>query len=185
MTTVARTGFIIAIVGASTLGSESCAATFASGMDGTSTAAQHAAIGDDICAGVPAKEREMGLLAFRDGIVSVAPLREESFVGKSKISHTEGAIIGLRAAPGISVPWLERVNSCHVALVESGRLVGYGAALDPFVIPGTTVGAVAVYAGYALYVRGNNYDMAREIIQRSNALLPAPSRLTSTSPNSP
>src|ERR1039457_4079615 len=31
---------------------------------------------EDICAGVPAKERAMGLLAFRENIVSVTPLNE-------------------------------------------------------------------------------------------------------------
>ena len=106
-------------------------------------------------------------------------------MGKSKVSHTEGAIIGLRAAPGISVPWLERVNICHVALVKSGRLAEKQAALDPFVIPEATVRAAAVYAGYALCVRGPNHDVAREIIARSNALLSAPVHLTTISPTSP
>lgn len=185
MTTVARTSSVITFVVVTAVGGVSCAGALASAMAGPPSAAQQAAIGDDICAGVPPKEREMGLLAFRDGIVSVVPLTADSFVGKSKVSHTEGAIIGLRAAPGISVPWLERVNSCHVSLVNSGRLAGDQAALDPFVIPKTTVGATAVYAGYVLYVRGPNYDVAREIIARSNALLSAPGHLTTISPRSP
>jgi hypothetical protein len=63
----------------------------------------------------------MGLLAYRDGIVNIAPLQEDTFAGKIKATRTEGAVIALRAMTGISVPWLERVNLCHAALVGSGR----------------------------------------------------------------
>ena len=129
---------------------------------------------DDICAGVPAKERAMGLLAFRENIVSVTPLNEFRFAGKAKYSHTEGVVIKLRATPDISIPWLERVNGCHVAMAGSGRLTGYDSALDPFVVPGTTVGASEVYAGYVLSVRGANYDAVQAILQRSYALVSKP-----------
>jgi hypothetical protein len=166
---------VIAIGCTSTIGATGCAGTFMSGSNGTiPTPAQYAAIADDACTGVPARERELGLLAYRDAITSVAPLNEVSFVGKSKVSNTKGAVIGLRATPGISVPWLERVNICHVALVGSGRLVGNDAASDPFVIPGTILSAAEVYAGYALSVRGSNIDSAQEISRRSSVLLSAP-----------
>ena len=129
---------------------------------------------DDICAGVPAKERAMGLLAFRENIVSVTPLNEFRFAGKAKYSHTEGVVIKLRATPGISIPWLERVNGCHLAMAGSGRLAGYDSALDPFILPGTTVGATEVYAGYVLSVRGANYEAIQAILQRSYALMSTP-----------
>jgi hypothetical protein len=110
-------------------------------------------------------------MAFRDSIVSVTPLNEFRFAGKVKYGHTEGVVIKLRAAPEISVPWLERVNSCHMAMAGSGRLTGYDSALDPFVVSGTTVGATEVYAGYVLSVRGANYDAVQAILQRAYALV--------------
>jgi hypothetical protein len=177
---------VIAFGGACTIGTSGCAGSLASGSNGTMpTPAQYAAIADDACAGVPARERELGLLAYRDAITTVAPLNEVSFVGKAKVSNTKGAIIGLRAAPGISVPWLERVNNCHVALVGSGRLAGNDAASDPFVIPGTTLSAAEVYAGYALSVRGSNNDSAQEISRRSSALLSGPTHPPTASLVSP
>ena len=173
MTTVRTSLAIIASVSA--IGVVGCAGSLSSGSNARApSAAQYAAIADDACAGVPVKERELGLLAYRDTMVSVAPLREDSFVGKIKVVKTEGAVIGLRATPGISAPWLERVNSCHVALVGSGRLAGNDTMSDPFVLPGTTVSAVEIYAGYALSVRGANRDSAMEISQRANALLSTP-----------
>jgi len=177
---------VIAIGGACTIGAIGCAGSFTSGSNGTiPSSAQYAAIADDACAGVPAKERELGLLAYRDAITSVAPLNEVSFVGKSKVSNTKGSVIGLRATPGVSVPWLERVNSCHVALVGAGRLTGNDVASDPFVIPGTILYAAEVYAGYALSVRGSNNDSAQEISRRSSALLSAPTHPATASLVSP
>jgi hypothetical protein len=171
MTTKVRTLLtVVAIGGASVFGAGARAAE----MKGTPTAAQYAAIADDACVGVPAKERDMGLLAYRDAVVSVAPLKADYFMGKIKTSRTEGAVIGLRATPGITKPWLERVKSCHVALVGSGRMVGNDAASDPFVIAGTSVVVAETYAGYVLSVKGLNAETAQEITKRSVALQSTP-----------
>ena len=171
MTTRVRTLLTVTIAGAAcTLGGAAYGETGAVG--GKTSEAQFAAIEDDICTGVPAKEREMGLLAFRDNIVSISPLNEFKFAGKAKYSHTEGVFIKLRATPGISVPWLERVNGCHVAMAGAGRLAGNEA--DPFILPGTSVGASEVYAGYVLSVRAANYGAVQDILQRSYALISTP-----------
>jgi len=148
--------------------------TAASGTKGKPSAAQYVAVADDICAGVSPREREMGLLAFRDNIVSVAPLNEFHFAGKMKYLRTEGAVIKLRATPGISVPWLERVNGCHIATAEAGHLEGNEAAMDPFILKGTTLAATEVYAGYVLSVRGASVESVQEILQRSYALVATP-----------
>jgi hypothetical protein len=129
---------------------------------------------EDICSGVPAKARVMGLLAFRDNIVSVTPLNEFRFAGKAKYGHTEGVVIKLRATPEMSVPWLERVASCHRAMAGAGRLAGYDSAQDPFIVAGTSVGATEVYAGYVLSVRGDKDDAIQAILQRSYALVSTP-----------
>jgi hypothetical protein len=141
---------------------------------GKTSASQYAAIADDICTGVPARERELGLLAFRDNIVSVTPLNEFHYAGKAKYLRTEGAVIKLRATPGISVPWLERVNGCHIAMMGAGRLAGNEAAKDPFTLQGSSVAASEVYAAYVLSVRGTSVEAVQEILQRSYALVSAP-----------
>jgi hypothetical protein len=146
----------------------------ASGTDGKVSAAQYAAVADDICTGVPSREREMGLLAFRDNIVSVTPLNEFHYAGKAKYLRTEGAVIKLRATPGLSVPWLERVNGCHVALAGSGFLAGNDAAMDPFILTGTTVATMEVYAGYVLSVKGASVESIHEILRRSYGLQSTP-----------
>ena len=175
MTIRVRTLFAFVVAGgASMVGSAAWGENVALGTNGKSPAAQYAAIADDLCVGVPAKERELGLLAYRENIISMAPLNEDRYLGKAKYIQTVGVAVKLRATPGISVPWLERVNGCHVALVASGRLPGNASSADPFVLSGTTVGASEVYAGFVLSVRGPNYDAAREIMQRAYALIPPP-----------
>lgn len=175
MTIKVRRLITVAIVGAAcSMTAAAYGETGALGASGKPSAAQYAAVADDICAGVPARERELGLLAFRDNIVSVAPLNEFHFAGKAKYLRTEGAVIKLRATPGISVPWLERVNGCHIAMAGSGRLAGNDAAMDPFILTGTTVVATEVYAGYVLSVKGASVDSVQEILQRSYALVATP-----------
>jgi hypothetical protein len=127
----------------------------------------------DVCTGVPAKERTLGLQALRDEIVSVTPLNEFRFAGKAKYSQTEGVVIKLRATPGASVPWLERVNGCHVAMAGSERLAGNNAAEDPFILPGTTVRVSQSYAGYVVTVTATNPADVQKIQQRSYAMISA------------
>ena len=175
MTIKVRRLITVAIVGAAcSMTASAYGETGASAAIGKPSAAQYAAGADDICAGVPARERELGLLAFRDNIVSVAPLNEFHYAGKAKYLRTEGAVIKLRATPGVSVPWLERVNGCHIAMAGAGRLAGNDAAVDPFILTGTTVAATEIYAGYVLSVKGASVESVQEILQRSYALVSAP-----------
>jgi len=168
MTTKVKTLLTIAIVGAA------CSMSALAFGETKTSSAQYAGSAVDICAGVPARERELGLLAFRDNIVSVAPLNEFHYAGKAKYLRTEGAVIRLRATPGISVPWLERVNGCHIAMMGSSQLAENEAAMDPFAVAGTTVAATEVYAGYVLSVRGASVESVQEILRRWYALRPTP-----------
>jgi hypothetical protein len=156
------------------------------GADGTTTsAAQYAAIANDLCMGMPAKERETGLLAYREDIERVVPLLADGPFGGEE-SNPVGAAIRLRATQGMSVPWLDRVNRCQVALVASWHRVGKESTEDPFLIPGATVSPVDVYGGYYdLSVRGDNDASAMEILRRSKALLSAPLHQPTASLGSP
>jgi len=46
--------------------------------------------------------------------------------------------------------------------------------MDPFILTGTTVAAMEVYAGYVLSVKGASVESVQEILQRSYALISAP-----------
>lgn len=157
-----------------------CAANCASVEGGTKlSTAQYAAIADDVCTGMPAKEREAGLLAYREDVARVGPLFDNGPFGK--VEWSSGAVIRLRATPGMSVPWLERVNRCHIALAASGRLVGRESAEDPFLVGGAAVWAAEAYGGYYdVSVRSGDDAQATEILRRSKALLSSPTRQPSS-----
>jgi hypothetical protein len=148
-----------------------CATFGAGGNDGTMSQAELARRAEDFCAGIPAQTQEQGLLAYRDSFASAAPLSEDTQVGKTKVSHTRGETIALRASPNVTLPWLGRVNSCHVALVQAGRVAPTGS--DPFAVPGTTTAIEETYAGYVLSIKGTGDQSVKEVVDRTSTLMAA------------
>lgn len=134
---------------------------------------------EDYCAGVPAKDREQGLLAYRDSFARATPLVEDAQVGKVKISRTSGESIVLRAAPSITLPWLDRVNSCHVALVQAGRL--NPGQSDPFVVPGTRTAIAETYDGYVLSIKATGTDALKDVVARTSTVMAAARNPSSSS----
>jgi hypothetical protein len=148
-----------------------CATFGAGGNDGTMSQAELVRRAEDFCAGIPAQTREQGLLAYRDSFASAAPLSEDTQVGKTKVSHTRGETIALRASPNVTLPWLGRVNRCHVALVQAGRVTPTGG--DLFAVPGTTTAIEETYAGYVLSITGAGDQAVKEVVDRTHTLMAA------------
>jgi hypothetical protein len=148
-----------------------CASLSAAGGEATASKVELARQAEDFCAGVPAQTRAQGLLAYRDSFAGASPVSEDLQVGKTRISRPRGEMIALRAAPNITLPWLDRVNSCHLALVQSGSLNPTGS--DPFVVPGTSVAIVETYAGYALSIKAGSDQALKEVIARTGTVMAA------------
>jgi hypothetical protein len=139
------------------------------------TPAQAAQIADQECAGIPAKERELGILAYRDSIGGVRPLKEKTRVGKWETTHDRGVEIAVRAQPGMSAPWLERVATCHIALATAGRGGASTDATDPLLVAGATVRVEEADTGFIVSVRVPDDASVSEISRRTQALLTGPS----------
>jgi hypothetical protein len=139
------------------------------------TPAEAEQVASEECVGVPAKEREEGLLAYRDSIAGTRPLKEDVQVGKVKFSHERGVVISLRARQGMSAPWLGRVSACHIALVAAAGGQASGAANDPLLVPGVTVRVEEAYDGFVVSVRVPDDAAATETLRRAQALLTGPS----------
>lgn len=122
------------------------------------------------CAGMAAKERELGLMAYRQAIAGARPLREETSVGKVKIARQRGTVVVFRAEPNMSGAWLRRVNACHADLVAAGRLASGGGTTDPFAVPGTTVAVDETQTGYAVSIHGDSDQAVAEVAHRIAAL---------------
>jgi hypothetical protein len=148
-----------------------CASLSAAGGEAASNKVELARLAEDFCAGVPAQTRAQGLLAYRDSFAGATPVSEDLQVGKTKISRPRGEMIALRAAPNITLPWLDRVNSCHVALVQAGSL--NPTVSDPFVVPGTSVAIVETYAGYALSIKASSDQALKQVVERTGTIMAA------------
>jgi hypothetical protein len=154
---------------AALLAANGCATEAPSAFNPSLTPVQYAQISQDQCTGVPAKERELGVLAYRDAVANVQPLKEEYTVGKTKLTHDRGVKIAIRAQPSMTAPWLERVAICHVALVRAGQIAAN--AGDPQVVPGASIDVEAAYTGYIVSVRVPDADGAAEVMRRATVAL--------------
>jgi hypothetical protein len=162
------------------LGGASLAALLAAGcatestgvLTASMTPEQYAQLSDQQCNGVPAKEQEQGILAYRDAISGAQTLKDPYQVGKMKLTRDSGVQIGVRAEPNLTGPWLERVATCHMALARSGRLTP--SASDPFAVAGATVHVEEAYTGYIIQLHVSDPDAAKDVMNRTSVALTTP-----------
>ena len=160
---VATTG-----LGAAIMSGSACATT-AQPVSAMSPA-DAALVADQDCVGVPQKEREQGILAYRDAIAGTSTLKEAQQVGKVKFEHDRGVVIALRAQQGMSVPWLNRVASCHMALAAAGRGASVGND-DPLLVKGASVTVEEAGTGFIVSIRVPNDEANSDVARRSYALM--------------
>jgi len=128
-----------------------------------------------VCEGIPVKERELGLLSYRHAIGGTAPLRDRVQISKGMIVDQDvGVQIAVRAEPGLTAPWLERVASCHVALAAAGQLEAANAKNDPLLVRGVTVAVDQSATGFVVSVRAPSASAATDVNARAVALISIP-----------
>jgi hypothetical protein len=155
------------------VGAGGCATTGASTP--MLAAAQGGEATDQVCEGIPTKERELGLLSYRDAFGGTAPLSERVQVSKGlNVDQETGVRIAIRAQPGLTAPWLARVASCHMALAAAGRIENSAGKGDPLLVPGAQVSVNEAYTGFVVSVRAPNVDASADMARRAEAMLAAP-----------
>jgi hypothetical protein len=168
---------------AAVLAANGCATEAVGAFSPSLTPVQYAQISEDQCTGVPNNERELGVLAYKDAIAGARPLKEEYLVGKTKMTRDRGIEIALRAQPAMTAPWLERVASCHVALVKSGQLSASPG--DPQVVAGAVVHVETADTGYVVSVRVPDAEAAAEVVRRTTVALTGPTGPATAERSSP
>jgi len=119
------------------------------------------------CAGLSSEDRSTNPFDRIDDIAAVTPLVENTS-SKFRQQRTAGALITVRARPGMTAEWLQRVVDCHLA---------HTATLDvadmpncPLVPRGAVARVTSTGNGFAFAVRSDNADTAREILDRAQRL---------------
>ncbi len=165
---------LVLVEGALVLGVLSACGGVAAETVSGSPAIVTGATGPEQCQGIPVKEQQMGLVTFREAIVSAAPVRELKAAGKAHMPMDRGVELAILAQPGMSAPWLTRVATCHIAALRAGRVGSAGLAADPLASPGAVVYVREASSGYLVSVTGESLESALDIVGRARALMSLP-----------
>jgi hypothetical protein len=135
--------------------------TFASACRPAATAEERAA---DACAGVPEDAGSQGLFPYRDEIERVEPYKVE--VSSKEPARLAGATLVLRAEPGLTAEWLERLLECHLAR----RVPCPDGESCPLEVGPLHVDARSAGPTFIVDVRARDPETAREALRRARAL---------------
>jgi hypothetical protein len=102
----------------------------------------------------------------------VAPLTDVARHGKHEGSTTVGASVTFRAVPGLTAEWLQRIVECHVARNNALGNNVPEMAYCPLVPKGVTAKVNSVGNGFAVEIRSDDPDTAKEVLRRAQALKP-------------
>ena len=116
------------------------------------------------CAGIPEADRDMSPFEHRADIASVAPLSAKPE------TKTLGAVVTLRAVPGLTAEWLERDVKCHLARNAALGHVVPEMPDCPLVPRGVEASVTASASGFAVTIRAEDEATARDVLRRAEAL---------------
>lgn len=127
-----------------------------------------------VCVGISESDRDMSPFDHREDIASVEPLTVNVSSGKGQYARTEGVVVTLRAVPGMTAQWLQRLVDCHLA---RNAALGHDVpemAYCPLVPKGATARVSGTDAGFAVVIRSDDSQTAQEILRRGRALASRP-----------
>lgn len=122
------------------------------------------------CSGIGPSDRDDSPFSHRDDIVGVEPLVSTTTSSRGPTKHVDGASITIRAVPGLTVEYLQRLVSCHLA-----RNASMGFAMDemsfcPLAVKGASATVASASGAFRVDVRGDGEDAIKEIGRRADAL---------------
>ncbi len=123
------------------------------------------------CAGIAEQDRDISPFAHGD-VQTVSPLQEDA-QGQAGDTVTTGATIVLRARPGLTAEWLQRVVDCHLARDAAAGYVMPEMPNCPLVPRGAQATVRSTRGGFAVDVRSDDAQTAAEILRRAERIKPA------------
>lgn len=123
------------------------------------------------CAGLPESDRDMSPLAHREEIAEVNPLAVDVTSGRVTSRRVVGVSMVIRAVPGLTAEWLQRLVDCHLA-----RSAVLGASVAemrdcPLAVPTATARVASTGSGFAVMIRAEDEGSVAEIRGRAERLI--------------
>jgi len=136
-------------------------------------AATPAARMESVCRGMSAPERSASALTRPDDVRSVQEIKPVTPASEAESpAQRWGARLMLRAQPGVTAEWLQRIAECHLATLAAQ---GGGDARSPLDVKGASVVVRSVGDGFAVDVTAGDPASGKDILTRALAL-PAPAK---------
>ncbi|MGD0674906.1 MAG: hypothetical protein ABSC94_05770 [Polyangiaceae bacterium] len=120
------------------------------------------------CADVPEADRDEGPLSPRTHIVALELLRERPY--PKEMLQLAGVAMYLRAAPGQTEQWLDRVLECHLAhhAVVGARMPNRA---SPLFVDDVRIALSSTGDGFRIAITTHDEAAAREVVQRAKSLV--------------
>jgi hypothetical protein len=123
------------------------------------------------CVGVPEIQANGSPLYFADDIRAIQEIRPDAPVSETEtVVPRGGARILLRAQPGMTAEWLQRIAQCHMAKVSVSAPVTL--TTSPLDVKGALVSVQSMGDGFAVDITSTDFKVSKEILRRSRALKP-------------
>ena len=123
----------------------------------------------EACSGIADEDRDTSPFEHADDIAVVRPL-EVADGPKGGLERLVGATVTVRAVPGMSTEWLQRIVDCHLARNASvGHYVPEMPSC-PLVPKGVEATVTSTGDGFAIAIRAGDSQTAREVLRRAQSL---------------
>lgn len=120
------------------------------------------------CVGISEDDRALSPFDHAEDIASVEPFVMQVPTGKSTSYHRDvGAVVTFRAVPGLTAEWLQREIDCHLARNAALGHVVPEMPDCPLVPRGVEAHVRSTGTGFAVELRSDDTETAREILARA------------------
>jgi hypothetical protein len=123
------------------------------------------------CVGVPEVAFNGAPLTNPDDVRAVQEIKPDAPVSETEtVVPRGGARILLRAQPGMTAEWLQRIADCHMAKVSVASPTTL--TTSPLDVKGALVSVQSTGNGFAVDVTSPDVKIARDILERARAIKP-------------
>ena len=127
------------------------------------------------CRDVPTAEWSGSSLTNPQDIRAIEEIRPETPVSETEpVPQRWGARIVLRAQPGVTAEWLQRVAECHLAKLDGAS--GVAPTQSPLDVKGAAISIQSAGDGFDVDVTASELKSGKEILTRARALAPQSTR---------
>lgn len=122
------------------------------------------------CGGLDDEDRDASPFEHREDIVASEALQSSATGGKGTTARLLGASVTLRAVPGLTKEYLQRLVNCHSARNASMGFAMPEMAVCPLSVNGAKATVESSGPNFRIEIRADDTQAANEILRRAKAL---------------